>query len=257
MSVDKLSKVIETVPEIYNDVAQPTAKELGKTLSLLPRTINAALTPVRKWVAQREYNLAETEKLLAIKLNNIGLEKIVSPEPYVAVPALQAISYSMDNAELRNLYANLLAKSMNIDTKETVHPSFVETIKQLSPEDAILFKYLCSINVRPLIDVHLKLNTKGNYLTLAKNFNLFNILTYAQQQLSIDNLIRQRLIDIPQYISYGNTELYNETEIQAKQIYFVEPYIARYPESKIEFNHSRIDITSYGDAFHNICILDK
>ena len=49
-------------------------------------------------------------------------EKIVEPEPYVAVPAIQAISYAMNSDELRNLYANLLAKSMIKDTKDTVHP---------------------------------------------------------------------------------------------------------------------------------------
>ena len=88
----------------------------------------------------REYNVAETEKLLSQKLKNVDPNKIVQPEPYVAVPALQAISYSMNNDELRNLYANLLSKSMNIDTKDSVHPSFVEIIKQLSPFDAILLK---------------------------------------------------------------------------------------------------------------------
>ena len=102
----------------------------------IPRAINAALSPLRQWIAQREYNVAETEKLLAKKLENIEPEKIVSPEPYVAVPALQAISYSMNSDELRELYANLLAKSMCIDTKNSVHPSFVEIIRQMSPLDA-------------------------------------------------------------------------------------------------------------------------
>lgn len=122
-----VGKAVETVPDIYDDALKPAAQESGKTLALIPRAINAALSPLRQWIAQREYNVAETEKLLAKKLENIEPEKIVSPEPYVAVPALQAISYSMNSDELRELYANLLAKSMCIDTKNSVHPLLLKS----------------------------------------------------------------------------------------------------------------------------------
>lgn len=56
----------KTVPELYDDGLKPAVQESGKTLSLLPKTINAALVPLRKWIAEREYSLAETEKLLEI-----------------------------------------------------------------------------------------------------------------------------------------------------------------------------------------------
>lgn len=135
-----VGKAIETVPDLYTDALQPTTQESGKTLSLIPRTINAALVPLRQWIAEREYNLAETEKLLAQKLEHVGEDKIVTPEPYVAVPAIQAISYCKNSNELRDLYANLLAKAMNSDTKDLVHPSFVEIIKQI----LLLCHIICS-----------------------------------------------------------------------------------------------------------------
>lgn len=59
-------EAIKTVPELYDDGLKPAVQESGKTLSLLPKTINAALVPLRKWIAEREYSLAETEKLLEI-----------------------------------------------------------------------------------------------------------------------------------------------------------------------------------------------
>ena len=139
--LDGVSEVLKTTPKLYDDAIQPTAQETGKTISLVPKLINAALVPMRKWIAIREYNFAETEKLLAYKLEHLDPEKIVSPEPYVAVPALQAISYSMDNEDLKNLYANLLAKSMNKDTKDSVHPAFVDIIKQLSYVYRVYIQY--------------------------------------------------------------------------------------------------------------------
>lgn len=151
--VEVAEKAVETIPEVYDDALKPAAQESGKTIALIPRTINAALVPLRKWIAEQEYSLAETEKILAKKLEHVGEEKIVTPNAYVAVPAIQAISYSMDSEELRNLYANLLAKAMNIDTKECVHPAFVELIKQMSPIDAIMIKGIYEKTVTPLIDL--------------------------------------------------------------------------------------------------------
>ena len=148
---EKMDDVKEIIPELYKDGAKPTIIETGKTLSIIPQTINAALVPLRKWIIGREYSFKETEALLAKKLEKVKLENIVEPEAYIAVPAIQSISYCMNNEELRNLYANLLANSMNKDIKDNVHPSFVNIINQMSPMDAIIFKIICESGVRPLI----------------------------------------------------------------------------------------------------------
>ena len=132
--LDKLAGAIgdtlKTAPTLYEDALQPTIQEVGKFVARIPRAINAAFSGLDKWILNKEYAIDETKKLLAQKLADVDPEKIVEPEPYVAVPAIQAISYSMNSEELRNLYANLLAKAMNSDTKDFVHPSFVEIIKQ-------------------------------------------------------------------------------------------------------------------------------
>ncbi len=62
-----VGKAIETVPDLYDDAFKSATQESGKTLALIPRVINAALVPLRQWIAEREYKLAETEKLLAKK----------------------------------------------------------------------------------------------------------------------------------------------------------------------------------------------
>ena len=60
--LDAAGKTLKTAPKLYDDLVQPTAKQLGKTLELIPRSINAALSPAWNWVIHREYNMAETEK---------------------------------------------------------------------------------------------------------------------------------------------------------------------------------------------------
>ena len=127
---------------VYEDGLKPVVKPTGELAGLVPRAIKAALLPVEKWVLGREYNLEETRKLLEQKLADVPPEEIVSPEPYVAVPAIQYISYCMDSEVLRDMYANLLAKSMQEATKDGVHPSYLEIIKQLCPDEARLLKDL-------------------------------------------------------------------------------------------------------------------
>lgn len=210
--LDKLAggvgKAIETIPDLYDDALKPATRESGKTLALIPRAINAALVPLRQWIAEREYKLAETEKLLAQKLEDVAEDKIVTPEAYVAVPAIQAISYSMDREELRNLYANLLAKAMNSDTKDSVHPSFVEIIKQMSPNDATIFKIISESDLTPLIDLSLKMPKGGNrhYIN-----NISWITSYNDNlvRLSLDNLVRLGLIEIHTGTHYTNDIVYN------------------------------------------------
>lgn len=250
---DAIGNTLQTAPTLYEDALQPTTQESGKTLALIPRAINAALVPLRQWIAEREYKLAETEKLLAQKLEHINQDNIITPDAYVAVPAIQAISYSMDSKELRNLYANLLAKAMDSDTKDCVHPAYIETIKQLSPDDATYFKYICPLEYRPMIDVIL-MYPDALQTTLAYNTNLFSSGHVRNFELSLDNLSRLGLINIPNGIWYGDDSIYEQLLSILKNKYTIENFIPSHPDAiRINFNKKRIDITAYGNNFYNIC----
>ena len=257
--LDKLAQgiggAIDKVPEVYDDGLKTATQESGKTLALIPRTINAALAPLRQWILQKEYNVAETEKLLAKKLENVCEETIVSPESYVAVPAIQAISYSMDSNELRNLYANLLVKSMHIDTKDLVHPSFVEIIKQLSPLDSLVFKRLMERRVNPMIDLIMK-NAHGHFSTITANVTDVDIAPQEQLGVSIDNLAKQNLISIPADGYYTEESVYNG--ILQSQYYITQKESHNFIIDGFEFNYSKrmINKTNLGEAFYKICVLE-
>ena len=130
--------VAQTAGKTYDDVAHPAASATGQLVSFIPRTIRVWLGKWEKWIINGEYSIKETEKLLEKKLANIAEDKITEPESYVAVPAIQQLSYSLDSEELREMYANLLASSMNIDTKTSVHPAFVEIMTYLDETEAKL-----------------------------------------------------------------------------------------------------------------------
>lgn len=256
--LDKLAggvgKAIETIPDLYGDALKPATQESGKTIALIPRAINAALVPLRQWIAEREYKLAETEKLLAKKLEHVAEDKIVTPEAYVAVPAIQAISYSMDSEELRNLYANLLAKAMNSDTKDSVHPSFVDMIKQMSPTDAIIFSKIITNPIRPLISIMID-KTNGGQSIFVENCSWITDISLARCRTAFDNLSRLGLIQIPydqsytdknNYTSIKNNPLFTHAETECKNNLL--------DGETIFYNEKYIKINELSKLFYNVCV---
>ncbi len=252
--LEEKDEVIKVASELYDDGLKPMVQESGTTLALLPKAINAALVPLRKWIAEREYSLAETEKLLEIKLRNIDHNKIVTPEAYVAVPALQAISYSMDSDELRNMYANLLAKAMDVDEKDNVHPTFVELIKQMAPREAVIFDDIFKSPLTPLIDLYVRTD-KGN------NYHIYNIswitgFSYNEVAVALDNLERMGLIEIPYGESYVNDQVYNpirNTGVYKEQKQKLEKmYIGKIEETK-----KFIKKTALANSFYDVCLKEK
>lgn len=262
-------KVLETVPGLYDDALKPATKESGKFLARIPRAINAVFADLDKWILNKEFSVEETKKLLNYKLQNISPNKIVTPEPYVAIPAIQAISYSMNSEELRNLYANLLANSMNIDTKDFVHPAFVEIIKQLSPADAQVLNKISSDNFLP--SATLVASEYANSTTNAinahyvdpfespiKKYEISNLtsiqfLNYKSAALSIDNLIRQRLIEVRYNFDEGihdsiiNSPIYTQCKNELEKHIVSSNW--RYEETP-----SSLWFTNLGRSFNEICI---
>lgn len=224
-----------------------TVNEIDKTASLLVRTIHAALNPLEKWVLQREYNLTETKILLEEKLKNIPIQNIITPPSYIAVPALQSISYCMNDTQLRDMYAELLAHSMNSDTVDIVHPTFVEIIKQMSPFDALVFKELTQTLVQPCISIKY-MNKKTDALYPVQDIVAFNNIEkfpLVSTQIALENLDRLRLIEINKRSKFNNFQKYEELKIS------VQPYVHDF----IEDNKNNYNVHDYKIVFEEFVIL--
>lgn len=251
---------IEIAKDLYDDGAKPAIKPMGELIGLVPRAIKSAFLPLEKWVLNKEYNLAETKKLLEIKLHNVSPELIESPEPHIAVPALQYISYCMDNEELRDMYANLLANSMNKVVKDGVHPSFVEIIKQLSPDEARILRTIYFKIAVPTITLRYE-NEKGGGKNIVKDFSIIGEMSKCEKpfetQKYFDNLSRLGLIEGAEvFSSLTDKSLYEPLKSHA---YIIERM--KVPQSYILSGFSKpilkesyFSITSFGKSFCSICL---
>ncbi len=251
--------VKEIGKDVYSDGVKPVVKPSGELVGLVPRAIKAALSPLEKWILKREYNVEETKKLLEKKLENVPPELIEEPEPHIAVPAIQYISYCMDNAELRDMYANLLANSMNKVVKNGVHPGFVEIIKQLSPDEAKIMKYFSHTDTIPIIDLKRE-NEKGEGIAVIKNFSSIGKDAGCEDVIGIgksfDNLIRLGLIKrADAFRSLVQKDRYTPL----KEHPFIKTNADRIkngpePYNVPNYTESYLFLTDFGKSFCNICI---
>ena len=240
----------EVAVEVYKDAAQPIIRPIGEILSFLPRTIKLALSGWEKWLINGEESLKLTAEAIREKVKTIPEEKLVEPEPYVAIPAIQQISYCQNSEELRELYANLIAASMNSDTKWKVHPSFVDIIKQLNPDEAryIMKLFPDVVPSYPIIDLQYYPGDNNNFYTSITNFTNVNIdiLEFPDNICSyIDNLERLKIIEIPPNICIVPEDKYKVLENHS----YINNYINTFfhvKEPKFKFNHKCFKLTSFG-----------
>lgn len=245
--------------EVYKDAISPVAKEVGKMVALPFQAINAALSGARIWVAEKQYNYERTLELLAQKMRGISIDNISPPENYIAVPALQQISYCYDSEELRNMYANLLASSMQNDKKWEIHPSFVDIIKQLSPDEAKILKKLNQVGREAIVSIAAN-NEKGESIITYKDYSLIGYKAQCDNpqntNVYIDNLCRLGLILNGTGIRWlTKEELYNEIY----KLDYVAEIINSIKSRKDEYNvpgyeKGYIELTSFGKSFCNVCI---
>jgi hypothetical protein len=121
------------------------ALEVAKNVSQLPFTsvIKAILGPAAEELGQRvqdsvrAYRYGRQLKLLA-KTEKMAKDAGFTPKAVpikLLFPLLEGASLEEDE-NLHTMWAALLANAANPDTPELVHPSFIGTLKQLSPDDA-------------------------------------------------------------------------------------------------------------------------
>lgn len=149
--------------KVYDDLLHPSVETLGKIVNLLPRTIGVLTQPWEKWVTKAEENVTRTLEEVNERASKIPEQHFVEPSSRIFVSAIQQEAYCCDGADLRKMYENLLVSTMDDRTAEYVHPSFVQILKDLSPDEAKLLGTLVPTDdddrpTIPLVDLRVVFN---------------------------------------------------------------------------------------------------
>jgi hypothetical protein len=127
------------LPETYSDLLKPGVKQVGQALETAVGLCNTFLSPIT-WANERtRIALKRNLDKYRSEIEHLPEEKISDVPPEVGIPIMEKFVYVTDE-ELSNLYVNLLAKASCFDTAQYAHPSFVNIINSLSPDEAALLK---------------------------------------------------------------------------------------------------------------------
>jgi hypothetical protein len=148
-----MSKALGPATEEFGEEIRPIGKEVG---TLTVRAARALLKPVGALVWGFEKVEEWIAASIAPKIDNIPPENRVEPQLIVAGPTIDAMKYCGSEPHLRDLFANLLVTSMDSRFSATAHPAFVEMVKQISPDEARILKFIARgfKESQPLIEVY-------------------------------------------------------------------------------------------------------
>lgn len=204
-TVEIASEVIKVASKDAN--ARAAGHELGKSALTVTKAINTALLPI----AALNYGIEKARIYferhfpsdLSAKANAIPPEQVVEPKASIAGPALQGLAFSHDEVDLKELYLNLLATSMDGRVSNQVHPAFVPVIQQLTSFEAGLLRiYLGKSALFPIAELHLTDKSAGHWDVLYRHLlNLTNSSTGEPTEVPgiteiIDNWIRLGLVQV-------------------------------------------------------------
>ncbi|MBQ6187212.1 MAG: DUF4393 domain-containing protein [Prevotella sp.] len=139
--VDLVKATPNILGQVYGDLAQPSVKAVGNALGTVFEFSTSFLLPVKLLNEKFKLNFAKRLNEYKEKLEKIPEEKQCEVHPQIGTPLIEKLSYTT-NEEIADLFTTLLANASNVDMVNTAHPSFVNMIERMSPDEARLLKYL-------------------------------------------------------------------------------------------------------------------
>ena len=253
--------------EIYGDLAKPGVTQVGQALSTILGLGNTLLWPIQILNERAKLALSDNLDKYRIELANVSADDITAVSPELGVPISERLAYVTDD-QLSQLYVNLLAKASTVQTAHLAHPSFVNIINNLSPDEALLLKELHTAPAVPFVSAAaFKKDGSEEYLILAE------ILTGLEDVVPIsfpENIVAYfsnfeglGLVSIRRETHIANASLYQGLEDRyrlgcaetLKELYRVK-FKQELPDELfvITFRRGNIVMTSVGKLFTDACI---
>ncbi|QDU34063.1 hypothetical protein KS4_21250 [Poriferisphaera corsica] len=138
IEIAKALGVKEILPEVYRDLLKPTTQLAGQKLFIVANALGKAFDPlegavwgydcIKDWICSKVL-----EKFTAEDPANIQ-----SPKLSIAGPIMMNLHFAYEEEHLKEMYANLLAAAMHKERADSVHPSYVHVLQQLSSDEALI-----------------------------------------------------------------------------------------------------------------------
>lgn len=205
--------------------------------------------------AALENNLEKYRK----RLESTPKEEITDVAPEIGVPIGEKITY-VTNEELSDMYVELLAKASTVSSASLAHPSFVNVINNLSPDEAVLLKALRTTPSLPFIETRLHQNGKREWTTLDPLYSALSKVTgmsFPNNVVAyVSNFEGLGILQVRTDIFMAGEEIYEPLELESKARFKGLEDIPE-PKMQIKFQKGKIDVTPFGRLFLQACFANS
>lgn len=121
--------------EIINDVAGPTAKTLGESLGGIAKTV---FYPLLVWNIVISQNIEDFQDAVKNHVETIPDDERDATRLPLVAKIFDDSKYQLDSAEMRELFATLIASTLDRRYNQKMTPRISAVLKEMSGGDAVL-----------------------------------------------------------------------------------------------------------------------
>lgn len=258
-----ISEAIKTVSEPINKLLVPVSSSAGSTLQDAWELVFGGFgNYVEKKRIVRMKALEDFKESLERKVADIPENQLCEPALSIVGPALEASKYYFEEPELREMFAKLISASMDSTKSQSVHPSFTEIIRQLSPLDAQNLACFVapdgSFDRLPIVEYRIKNVPKRSYNVFQTNSFLSNPKeqSLTRQAVSIAVLARLGLVQVT-FNAYLTTEALYKPFEQTDEYRVLTDYCSKQEGKALDLAKGEAFLTPVGEVFCSICLPTK
>ena len=198
--LEDLSKLLP-VEKVYNDMAQPAAKQVGGALESTVKAARWIIAPLDYLAAQND----RYQKFLQRVVEKVPEDRRIEAHPQIAGPTLDGLKYVPDDSVIAEMFLNLLARAIDRERVNEAHPAFHQIIAQLSPDEAVVLFHLKqkSYLYKTYAKYHVATRTFSPREVIENEFPVEALLVPENYSLYLDHLYSLNLAGIWQQ---GNQE---------------------------------------------------
>jgi len=259
---------MSTVNDAYKDAMQPAARNFGQELAPAGKELGHLANQLLTDICSVVWRVRDVAKdiygyVVTRKMPNVPPEERIEPKLGFALEILKNASLAVidGNKDARELYANLLAESMDRRTASNAHPSYIPIIQQLTSDEAKVMRLFNDNGYKPLLNINLRDHPGDEGVRcLYRHLSLFSEQNLPQCELKenmpayLENLQRLGLIHLKddEYI----TDARNYAVLE--QCPTVLNFRALYEkgEAKVELHRGLMVRTDFGRRFYETCVCD-
>lgn len=253
----EIPDVIKSASDAAQDNLPATMEQTDGVLSTVVGFFNnVVLYPVKKANLTFKYKLEAFEDDLKDKTKHIPPEHLQVPPTMIAGPTLEALRYTYDEEELREMYENLLASAMDDRYAPQAHPAFVDAIRQMTPLEAKIMEILS--NQFQLKCAEIKFNIKGtttHYSKAMPDYFVEELYALGDPFLVSSSLLNLQRLGLVEITLMGITgESYDSFKMHPFVLERETLFKSFGREFTIGISKHALKLNNYGVQFAKICL---